>query len=184
MVTYEVLVEGKLRKIELEKKAPRSFALKVDGKQVSVRLHADSISSEEQYSMMVNEKEYGVVLPDISWEKPFEVKVNGTAFRAQLKMPSARTTLLTSASIRPIEEKKTVVREPAAEGSVTAPMTGKIVSVRVSKGDLVRSNQVLCVIEAMKMENEICSPKTGKVQEVLVTQGSPVNEGDVLFVIG
>jgi biotin carboxyl carrier protein len=184
MVTYEVLVNGKLRKIELSKKGEHSFTLKVDGKPASVQLHADSASSEEQCSLTVDDKEYRVVLPRISWEKPFEVKVNGTSLKAELRMPSARTPLPTSESTRPIEERKSVTREPAAEGSVTAPMTGKIVSVKVKKGDSVKSNQVLCIIEAMKMENEICSPRTGTVQEVLFTQGSSVSEGDVLFVIG
>jgi biotin carboxyl carrier protein len=184
MVMYEVLVEGKLRKIELLRNGEHSFTVRVDRKPVSVQLHADSISSEEQHSLTVDDKEYGVILREISWEKPFEVKVNGIAFKAELKMSLARAALSTSASARPVEERKTVTREPVAEGSVLAPMTGKIVSVRVRKGDLVKSNQVLCIIEAMKMENEICALKAGTVQEVLVTQGSSVSEGDALFVIG
>jgi acetyl-CoA/propionyl-CoA carboxylase biotin carboxyl carrier protein len=63
-------------------------------------------------------------------------------------------------------------------------MTGKIVSVKVERGDQVKANQVLCIIEAMKMENEINASKAGVIKEVNVFEGSPVNEGDVLFVIG
>jgi biotin carboxyl carrier protein len=63
-------------------------------------------------------------------------------------------------------------------------MTGKIVSVKVKKGDGVKTGQVLCIIEAMKMENEIYSPKTGTVQQVNVSDGSSVNDGEILFVIG
>jgi biotin carboxyl carrier protein len=184
MVTYEVLVGGKLRRIELSRNGEHSFTVRVDGKPVSVELQADSISPGEQCSLSVGGKEYAVILPRVDWEKPFEVKVDGTLFKAELKMPSARTVIPSSASARSVEATKTVTREQAAEGSVTAPMTGKIVSVRVRKGDLVKSNQVLCVIEAMKMENEICAPSPGTVQEVLVTQGSSVNEGDTLFIIG
>ena len=51
-------------------------------------------------------------------------------------------------------------RKVAVEGAVTAPMTGKIVKVKVKKGDQVKASQVLCVIEAMKMENEISAPKS------------------------
>jgi len=184
MVTYEVLVDSKLTKIELLKNGERSFTVRVDGRPVSVQLHADSISSEEQYSLSVDGKKYEVILPRIDWEKPFDVKVNGTAFKAELKMPSTRTALPSSASTQPVEARKTVTKEHGTEGSVTAPMTGKIVSVRVGKGDLVKSNQVLCTIEAMKMENEIYAPRAGTVQEVLVTQGSSVSEGDALFIIG
>jgi biotin carboxyl carrier protein len=76
------------------------------------------------------------------------------------------------------------MRQTASEGAVTAPMTGKIVRVQVKMGDVVKQNQVLCVIEAMKMENEITAPKAGTVQKVSVSAGSPVNEGDVLVVVG
>jgi biotin carboxyl carrier protein len=183
MVTYEVLVDGRLRKIELSRGREHSFTVRVDGKPVSVKLQTDLISPGEQYSLSVGGKEYGVILLGINWEKPFEVKVNGTSFKAELKMPSTRMSMPSSTSARPVEARKTVTREPAVEGSVTAPMTGKIVSVRVSKGDLVKSNQVLCIIEAMKMENEICAPRPGTVRKVLVTQGSSVSEGDALFVI-
>jgi acetyl-CoA/propionyl-CoA carboxylase biotin carboxyl carrier protein len=53
----------------------------------------------------------------------------------------------------------------------------------VKRGDKVQANQVLCVIEAMKMENEIAAPKAGTVQEVTVSEGAPVNEGETLLVI-
>jgi biotin carboxyl carrier protein len=62
-------------------------------------------------------------------------------------------------------------------------MTGKMVSIKVSKGDNVEKGQVLCVIEAMKMENEISATKAGVVKEVLVSVGSPVSEGDPLVVV-
>ena len=69
------------------------------------------------------------------------------------------------------------------EGVVAAPMAGKIVSVKVKKGDPVKMGTVLCVLEAMKMENEITSSKTGIVEEVRTQEGKAVNEGDILVVI-
>jgi biotin carboxyl carrier protein len=74
-------------------------------------------------------------------------------------------------------------KKVAVEGAVTAPMTGKIVKVKVKKGDQVKAGQVLCVVEAMKMENEISAPRAGTIQEVNVAEGTPVNEGETLFVI-
>jgi biotin carboxyl carrier protein len=70
-----------------------------------------------------------------------------------------------------------------SEGAVTAPMTGRILSIMVKKGEEAKTGQVLCVLEAMKMENEITSPKNGNVQEVYVSEGSPVSEGEILFMI-
>jgi biotin carboxyl carrier protein len=184
MPTYEVFVDGKPRRIELAKDGEHSFIVKVDGKSVTVRLSDDETASQKKFSLSVDGKEYGVTLPGIDWKKPFQVKVNGVAFKAELKAPSPRTAFQSSATVQPAVTRKMAAKEQAAEGSVTAPMTGKIVSVRVKRGDVVKANQVLCTIEAMKMENEICAPKAGAVQEVLVAQGSSVNEGDTLFVIG
>jgi biotin carboxyl carrier protein len=62
-------------------------------------------------------------------------------------------------------------------------MTGKILSIKVKKGEQVKAGQVLCILEAMKMENEIAAPKSGTVQEILASEGSSVGEGETLFII-
>ena len=67
---------------------------------------------------------------------------------------------------------------------VNAPMPGTILKVNVSQGQAVKEGDVLCVLEAMKMENEIMAPKAGTVSQVVVAKGSSVNTGDVLVVIG
>jgi 3-methylcrotonyl-CoA carboxylase alpha subunit len=65
-------------------------------------------------------------------------------------------------------------------GSVTAPMSGKIVKVDVAPGATVAAHQVLIVMEAMKMEHSIAAPHAGNVVEVTVAQGDAVGAGDVL----
>ena len=80
---------------------------------------------------------------------------------------------------------------PAASGmtvtggeSVKAPMPGNILKVAVSVGDTVKEGQLLCVLEAMKMENEIYAPCAGVISAVPVAKGSTVNTGDLLVAIG
>ena len=75
---------------------------------------------------------------------------------------------------------------PAVTGAgeaVNAPMPGTILKVNVSQGQAVKEGDVLCVLEAMKMENEIMAPKAGTITQVVVAKGSSVNTGDVLVVI-
>ena len=68
--------------------------------------------------------------------------------------------------------------------AVNAPMPGNILKVNVQNGQAVKAGQVLCVLEAMKMENEIMAPKAGTVTQVLVSKGSTVDTGSPLVVIG
>ena len=72
----------------------------------------------------------------------------------------------------------------AAGEAVNAPMPGTILKVNVTQGQAVKEGDVLCVLEAMKMENEIMAPKAGTVNQVVVSKGSSVNTGDALVVIG
>lgn len=80
---------------------------------------------------------------------------------------------------------------PAAPAAVTgageavnAPMPGTILKVNVTQGQAVKEGDVLCVLEAMKMENDIIAPKSGTVTQVVAAKGASVSSGDPLVVIG
>lgn len=70
-----------------------------------------------------------------------------------------------------------------AKEVITVPMTGKIISVDVKVGDTVNEDDMLCVLESMKMENPILAPAKGKVVEIGVTAGQSVNAGQMVAVI-
>jgi biotin carboxyl carrier protein len=184
MPTYEICIDGKPRKVEIAKNGQNSFTVKVDGKPVTVQTQTDRVTLEKPFSLSIDDRSYQIELPAIDHKKPFQVRVDGTAFKTELKMSTTKMGLTNFVPTHSAPARKAVIREQVAEGAVTAPMTGKIALVKVKKGDQVRANQVLCVIEAMKMENEICAPKAGAIQQVNVTEGSSVSEGDILLVIG
>jgi acetyl-CoA/propionyl-CoA carboxylase biotin carboxyl carrier protein len=71
----------------------------------------------------------------------------------------------------------------AGTGKIAVPMQGTIVRVEVAVGDTVTAGQVVCVLEAMKMENNVASDVAGTVAEVKVEAGQAVASGDLAIVI-
>jgi biotin carboxyl carrier protein len=66
---------------------------------------------------------------------------------------------------------------------ITAPMPGKILDIKVNVGDVVTENQVLAVLEAMKLENEIVAPRAGTITAVIATKGAPIDVGQTIVII-
>ncbi|ELZ12961.1 Carbamoyl-phosphate synthase L chain ATP-binding protein [Natrinema thermotolerans DSM 11552] len=73
--------------------------------------------------------------------------------------------------------------ELAAAGAVTAEMQGTILSVAVEEGDEVAAGDVLCVLEAMKMENDVVASTDGTVRSVPISAGDSVDMGDTLVTL-
>ncbi|MGB9344213.1 biotin/lipoyl-containing protein, partial [Trichococcus sp.] len=66
---------------------------------------------------------------------------------------------------------------------ITAPMPGKILDIKVNVGDVVTENQVLAVLEAMKLENEIVAPRAGTITAVVATKGAPIDVGQTIVIV-
>jgi acetyl-CoA/propionyl-CoA carboxylase biotin carboxyl carrier protein len=70
-----------------------------------------------------------------------------------------------------------------ARDAIVSPMQGTVLAVEVADGDEVGPGQVVCVVEAMKMENEITAPRSGVVSELSVAAGEPITTGQVICVV-
>ena len=67
-----------------------------------------------------------------------------------------------------------------SQGAVTAIMPGKIIRVLVAQGDTVAAGDVVCLLEAMKMENELKAPRAGVIKALYAQPGQDVERGIVL----
>ena len=71
----------------------------------------------------------------------------------------------------------------AAKDAVVTPMQGTVLAVEVAEGDEVRAGQVICVVEAMKMENEIAAHRDGVIIDLSIAPGQAVTTGQVVCVV-
>lgn len=124
--------------------------------------------------------------------KKYIVTVNGTKYEVVVEEADPNATY-TPAKAEPkaepakAEPAKAAAPSPAASGdgeAIACPMPGTIVKLPVKAGQAVKSGDLLCVFEAMKMENEIFAPRDGVVKSVLVNEGATVASGDTVLVLG
>ncbi|HEX3174552.1 MAG TPA: acetyl-CoA carboxylase biotin carboxylase subunit [Solirubrobacterales bacterium] len=109
--------------------------------------------------------------------KLFDVKVIGEAFGGGIAATNA------GGKRPPKRERKSGGGASASSESLPSPLQGTVLNVAVEQGAEVSEGDLICVIEAMKMENEIAAHRAGKVTSLNVAEGAAVSTGDVLAVI-
>jgi acetyl-CoA/propionyl-CoA/long-chain acyl-CoA carboxylase, biotin carboxylase, biotin carboxyl carrier protein len=83
----------------------------------------------------------------------------------------------------PKRERKAGGGASASSESLPSPLQGTVLKVAVERGATVEEGDLICVIEAMKMENEITAHRSGKLTALNVTEGASVSNGDTIAVI-
>lgn len=127
----------------------------------------------------------------------FRVAIDGICYDVELREPEngrwaavvdgVEYTAEPSGLVRGRPAPKKAERREAApvsvEGALTAMMPSKVLAVRVEVGDRVEADQVIMVLEAMKMESELKSPYAGTVAALHCAAGDSVDPGIPLVVI-
>jgi acetyl-CoA/propionyl-CoA carboxylase, biotin carboxylase, biotin carboxyl carrier protein len=111
-------------------------------------------------------------------ERVTQVEVDGRRFDVKVLEPEPPWVELAR---RRAERRRS--HRGGADEEVVTPMQGTVIAVKVAAGDEVSAGQVLCVIEAMKMENEIVAHRDGVVSALAVAEGQAVRSGDVICVV-
>jgi propionyl-CoA carboxylase alpha chain len=121
----------------------------------------------EVYSLLIDGRSHVVRVTQA--EEGLDVELRGTAIPVEVKHPLEKLLQANSGG-----------RTAARGETVSAPMPGVVVALRVKAGDHVKAGQAVAVVEAMKMQNELAVAHDGVVREVLVAERAAVAAGQPL----
>ena len=134
--------------------------------------------------------------------RTFKVTVNGTAYDVTIEEIGTPGAFVPTAAYAPAAAPAPVAAAPAPVAAtpapaaapaapksvkgtaVKSPFPGTLLRLNVKEGDSVKTGDVLCVVEAMKMENDICSPCDGKITAIMASEGRNVVTDEILLSIG
>lgn len=123
--------------------------------------------------------------------KNYTITVNGTPYNVTVEEGTTAAPAVQAAPTAPVAPSAPAAAPaptPVSAGSegsikVEAPMPGTILDVKTTVGASVENGQVLCILEAMKMENDIVAPKAGTVASISVNKGDSVEAGQVIITL-
>lgn len=114
-------------------------------------------------------------------KKKFRVIIDGEVYDVEVEIEEGLSPVQTLVSTLQTGTIRRV--EPAApvKGAVVAPITGRLVEVKVGKGDVVGKDDVVAILEAMKTQVEVKAGLDGVVEEVLAQPGTPIKQGQIIL---
>jgi biotin carboxyl carrier protein len=139
----------------------------------STSLHADvtALPDGEVYSLLIDGRVHEVSVEEEG--DAIFVTLHGTRHRVLVRHPLEKT-------LRAVQK-----AGPAASGeTITSPIPGLVVAIKVAPGESVAAGQAVAVVEAMKMQNELTAQVGGVVETVFVTERQTVESGAKLLRLG
>jgi acetyl-CoA/propionyl-CoA carboxylase, biotin carboxylase, biotin carboxyl carrier protein len=115
-------------------------------------------------------------------EQAYTVEVSGQRFDVKVVGPPLGGGVAMNGSVpagqaAPKRSARAKSASPGGPDTLESPLQGNMWKVLVKQGDTVTEGQILCIIEAMKMENEITAHKAGTIAELPIVEGEPINAG-------
>jgi biotin carboxyl carrier protein len=164
-MVYEVIVNSKSHRLELEKVAA-GWECRLDGRPV----HIDAvITRRDVLSLLVDGHAYEIKREQTAAD--LHMWVGTACFAVELRDP------------RSLRSRNKDAGDDEGPRRIVALMPGRIVRLLVTENSEVEAGQGIVVVEAMKMQNEIKSPKKGIVKKISAAPGAAVNPGDVLAIV-
>jgi len=183
LIERNILVNGKKYRIKLLKLDKGTNLLaEVNGKQYKVEL-TNNPNPNTKFSIKIGNRSYKVELEKTYRNTQFPIKVNDKLFMVQYEAPNQATSLRKEEPTLSTTIRKPVRKLAEEEGMIVSPMPGTIVSLKIKVGDSVKPGDIVCVLEAMKMENEITTPMAGIIEKIRIKEGDRVDKGKALVKI-
>jgi len=160
-----VTLDGRDEEVEFHAEGEHLW-LEVAGRRLAADFHR--LPDGEVYSLLVNGRSYEVRV--VHSGDAIEVTHRGATLPVEVRHPLEKFV-------------QSALKGAAGTGgeTISAPMPGVVVAVRVAPGDRVEQGQSVMVVEAMKMQNELIAHRGGVVSEVLVAERATVGAGQVLM---
>ena len=183
LIERNILINGKKYRIKLLKPDKGTHLLaEVNGKKYEVEF-TNNPNHNTSLLIKIGNRSYKVELEKTYRNTPFPIKVNDKLFMVQYEAPNQATSLRKKEPSLSTIMRKPVRKLVEEEGMIVSPMPGTIVSLKINVGESVKMEDVVCVLEAMKMENEITTPMAGIIQEIRIKEGDRVDKGKALVKI-
>lgn len=116
--------------------------------------------------------------------KVYKVKVNGKLYEVELESVSENNQTIAAPAQAAVSVQTAAPVQGGTGAELKAPMAGTILDVKVSVGQTVNVGDVICILEAMKLENEVVADCAGVVKSIAVAKGDSVQNGQLIAVIG
>ncbi len=124
-----------------------------------------------------------ITVNDVAYEVDVEILDSADGVGAPEALPTPQSFASPGAAYTPLSPAAAspALAPPAQAGALASPVAGTVLEVRCKPGDVVDENQLVFVLETMKMKTSIAAPGKGRVSAVLVAVGDSVREGQPLL---
>lgn len=138
----------------------------------------------KKFKFTIHGNDYSVDIHGIE-DNLARLEVNGTAYDVELhrKAKQSKTPTIVRPAIKEAASPSIHKKEGGSSHPILAPLPGSVLSLKVTKGDIVKKGQLLLIMEAMKMENRVLSDRAGVVEILRIQEGETVLQGDILLEI-
>ena len=116
--------------------------------------------------------------------RKFKIKIDDKVFVAEVEEIGGEKVSQTTLDVtKTAPTSQPTLHQVPSDKRIIAPMPGKIISIKVSKGQLINNGDTVLILEAMKMEQEIKSSISGTIMEINVSENDTVKKDQPLITL-